>query len=111
MKKTSIILLVLLAAFAFASVAIAQEFIVSHDYIASTNGASYSVGLPFVPKFVTAYGATGDITVKRIHAGYTNTLGTVASSNLNTSVSWGALVEGDTIVVTGTGMVEVQGER
>lgn len=111
MKKLIIILASLLVLASFAS---AEVF--SIDYTVSTNSPApvYTVGQPFKVTSVTAFGATGNITVSRIHKGFTNTF-TVASNSLATAVSnWPVFVSGDSIVLSGGGhgtIVSLEGTR
>lgn len=107
MKKSAILLV---AAIAAASAAFAD--VVSYDFAAATNGAAYAVGTAWTPAAVTAYGLDAAITVQRVHAGCTNTLGTVTNGTLNASVAWGSLVPGDQVILSGgSGTVEIQGTK
>lgn len=108
MKKITILACLVLA---FAIGGIAFAAVVSYDYPAATNGAAYTVPQAWTPATATAYGVAETVTVKRIHGSYTNDLGTVAPTALNAAVSWGALVPGDTLVITGEGLVEIQGTK
>ena len=109
MKKISKAML-LLALFCFLG-AMAWGEVVSFDFPAATNGAAYTVPVGWQPKVATANGAAGNCTVSRIHGVYTNSLGTVASNASQSSVTRGYLVPGDVLVFTGTGTIEVQGEK
>ena len=108
MKKTLLSLATLAACCTLA----ASAAVVSYDYAASTNGTAYAVGLAWTPAAVTAYGLDASITVQRVHAGSTNTLGTVTNGTLNAAVAWGSLVPGDQLILSGgLGTVEIQGTK
>ena len=103
---------VLLAAVALVAVA-ASAAVVAYDYAPATNGAAYTVPGAWTPATATAWGTSATVTVQRIHGNATNTLGTIAPGATNASLSWGSLVRGDRLLVTGTGggTVEIQGTR
>lgn len=109
MKKLSLLLACVVFALALGGIAFAA--VVSYDYTAATNGAVYTVPQAWTPATVTAYGVAETVTVKRIHGSYTNDLGSVAPTAVNTAVTWGALVPGDSLVITGDGLVEIQGTK
>ena len=103
--------LVLILAAALAAAAAFGGSVVGFDFAAATNGAAYEMPLSWVPAHATAHGVEGTVTVSRVHGGWTNQVGTVASNAVNASTSWGTFLRGDTMVLTGTGTVSVEGTR
>jgi len=110
----SITLFLLLVLFSVAFVASAEVF--TTDYTVSTNTPTpvYTVGQAFKVTSYTALGATGNITVQRVHKGYTNTLIVVSNAVGFVASNWPVFAAGDTILVSGGGhgaIVSLEGTR